>query len=134
MIIERAVALRAKIEEFVTALDDEEALEVLEFFPNWKVGEVYDVGDRKRYNGVLYKCLISHTSQNSWNPEDAVSLWARVLIPDPEIINDWIQPDSTNPYMKGDKVRYDNKVWVSDIDNNVWRPGEYGWTEIIETT
>ena len=42
----------------------------------------------------------------------------------------WEQPDSTNPYMKGDKVSHNGKIWVSDIDNNVWAPGIYGWSEI----
>ena len=43
--------------------------------------------------------------------------------------NRWEQPDSTNPYMAGDKVTHNGKTWVSDIDNNVWEPGVYGWTE-----
>jgi hypothetical protein len=33
--------------------------------------------------------------------------------------------------MKGDKVRHNNKVWISIIDNNVWEPGVYGWEEVI---
>jgi hypothetical protein len=33
--------------------------------------------------------------------------------------------------MKGDKVLWDGKVWVSAIDNNVWMPGVYGWTEVV---
>ena len=37
------------------------------------------------------------------------------------------QPDSTNPYSKGDKVTHNGKMWVSTIDNNVWEPGVYGW-------
>lgn len=52
-----------------------------------------------------------------------------MLIPDPETIPEWVQPDSTNPYMAGDKVTHNGKTWVSDIDNNVWSPGEYGWSE-----
>ena len=39
----------------------------------------------------------------------------------------WEQPESTNPYMKGDKVTHAGKTWVSTIDNNVWEPGVYGW-------
>lgn len=31
--------------------------------------------------------------------------------------------------MKGDTVSYDDKIWVSDVDNNVWQPVVYGWTE-----
>lgn len=42
----------------------------------------------------------------------------------------WEQPDSTNPYMTGDKVTHNGKTWVSDVDNNVWEPGVYGWTEV----
>ena len=62
----------------------------------------------------------------------AVSLWAKILIPDPEVIPDWEQPDSTNPYMKGDKVRFEGKVYMSVIDNNVWSPAAYpaGWREV----
>lgn len=57
---------------------------------------------------------------------DAVSLWARVLIPDPHDIPEWVQPSSTNPYMKGDKVWHVGKVWESLIDGNVWEPGAVG--------
>ena len=32
--------------------------------------------------------------------------------------------------MTGDKVFYNNKNWVSIVDNNVWEPGVYGWEEI----
>lgn len=34
--------------------------------------------------------------------------------------------------MTGDKVRHNDKVWISIIDNNVWEPGVYGWNEVIE--
>ena len=53
-----------------------------------------------------------------------------MLIPDPEVIPEWVQPDSTNPYMAGDKVMHNGKTWVSDIDGNVWEPGVYGWSEV----
>ena len=41
----------------------------------------------------------------------------------------WERPESTNPYMKGDKVTHAGRTWVSTIDNNVWEPGVYGWEE-----
>ena len=63
-------------------------------------------------------------------PDTTPSLFAKVLIPDPETIPEWEQPDSTNPYNAGDKVSHNGKTWVSDIDNNVWEPGVYGWTKI----
>lgn len=88
-----------------------------------------------RYEGILYKVLQDHTSQATWTPTDAPSLFAKVLIPDPDVIPDWEQPDSTNAYMTGDKVRFEGKVYESLIDNNVWSPAAYpaGWKEITES-
>lgn len=131
MITERARQLRKQIESLAETLEDESALQVIELFPNWTTDISYEVGARVRYNDILYKCLISHTSQETWTPDVSPSLWTRVLIPDPETIPEWIQPDSTNPYMTGDKVTHNNKTWISTIDNNVWEPGVYGWDEIV---
>ena len=80
--------------------------------------------------GMCLQSAQAHTSQSGWNPEDAPSLWAQVLIPDPAVIPTWQQPDSTNPYMTGDKVTHGGKTWRSTCDNNVWEPGVYGWEEV----
>lgn len=74
--------------------------------------------------------LQAHRSQDSWTPDVSPSLFAKVLIPDPEVIPEWEQPDSTNPYMTGDKVTHNGHTWECSIDNNVWEPGVYGWTII----
>lgn len=130
-IIERARALRPIIEQLATNLDDRQALDAVELFAAWDGNATdYAVDDRVRHGGILYRCLQAHTSQDGWAPDVAPSLWARVLIPDPGFIPEWEQPGSTNPYMQGDKVRHNDKIWVSDIDNNVWAPGVYGWSEV----
>lgn len=132
--IERAIALRPFIEKAAASLVDEDAVNAVELFPFWSgAGIDYAVDDRVRYEEYLYKCLIAHTSQEAWTPVDAPSLWARVLIIDPDVIPEWVQPDSTNPYMKGDKVTHNGKKWESLIDNNVWEPSEATptlWSEI----
>lgn len=129
-LVEKARALRPIIEKSVSAtLSDTEALEAVSLFPAWVSGKSYAEDDRVKYDGNLYKCLQAHTSQDGWTPTAAPSLWAKVLIPDPGIIPEWEQPESTNPYMAGDKVTHNGKTWVSDIDNNVWEPGAYGWSE-----
>ena len=127
---EEAIQLRSIIERSVANLDDETALQGVTLFPAWKSGQAYTAGDRVKYNDVLYKVLQDHTSQADWTPDVAVSLFAKVLIPDPDVIPEWTQPDSTNPYMTGDKVTYNGKTYVSTIDNNVWAPDAYGWEEI----
>ena len=109
---------------------DEMSLQVPNLYPSWKAEVGYRVGDRVLYNDTLYKVLQDHISQESWTPADAASLFAQVLIPDEDVIPEWVQPDSTNPYMVGDKVMHNGEAWVSIIDNNVWAPDVYGWEKI----
>lgn len=113
------------------SVDDQTALRMLEFYPEWVSDMEYNVGYKVQYGGKLWRCLQVHTGQTGWEPENAPSLWAKVLIPDETVIPEWEQPDSTNAYAKGDKVVHNGKTWVSDVDNNVWEPGAYGWTEEI---
>lgn len=108
---------------------DEQALSAPVLYPAWRPGVAYVTGQRVLHNGVLYKVLQDHTSQDDWTPDAASSLFAQVLIPGENVIPEWVQPDSTNPYAKGDKVTHNGKTWVSDYDNNVWEPGVFGWTE-----
>lgn len=118
--------LRAEIEKLSSTLTDDEALEVQEFFPMW-TPRAYETGERVRYKGKLYKCVQAHPQNETYTPDAAVSLWALVIN---EGIPEWVQPDSTNPYMKGDKVKHNGQTWVSDIDYNVFEPGVAGWSVI----
>ena len=128
-----AQKLRTAINDVGAMLTDEQALIVSAIYLPWSDERVnYALNDRVLYNKVLYKCITAHTSQATWTPTDAPSLWTKVLIPTPSVIPEWEQPSSTNPYAKGDKVKHNGKIWISDIDNNVWEPGVYGWTEVTE--
>lgn len=126
-----AIRLRGIVEQAAQSLDDAAALQAVCLHPHWAKGVSYPAGYKVQHGGKLYRCLQAHTSQEDWTPDAAPSLWAKVLIPDPDVIPEWEQPDSTNGYMTGDKVAHSGKTWVSDIDNNVWEPGVYGWTEAI---
>ena len=127
---ELALKLRPLIEKASLSLDDTDALEAIQLFPQGNDSAKYEIGDRVRFQNVLYKCLQAHIAQPTWTPIDAPSLWTKVLIPDPQVIPEWEQPDSTNPYQIGDKVRYNGKVYESLIANNVWAPDVYGWKEV----
>lgn len=133
-LIELARKLRPYIEKAAISLEDSDALEAKELYPNWSdEGVAYETGARVRYENVLYKVLQSHTSQAAWTPVAAPSLFAEVLIPNPDVIPEWKQPDSTNAYQIGDKVMFEGKTYESLIANNVWSPRDYpnGWREII---
>lgn len=124
---ENAKRLRPYIEKAAESLDDSDALNAVELYPEWKPNMEYMIGQRLKHDGTLYRVLQTHTSQQTWTPDVAPSLFALVLIPDTDVIPEWVQPDSTNPYMTGDKVTHNGTTWVSTIDNNVWEPGVYGW-------
>lgn len=132
-VIERARQLRSQIEEVAATIPDETVPNYTDLFPKWSGdGVAYNSEVRIRYGGELYKCLQTHTSQSDWAPTAAPSLWAKVLAgQEGTEIGEWVQPDSTNPYMKGDRVLHNGKTWESTVDNNVWEPGVYGWNEIL---
>ena len=128
-----ALKLRHHIENAVQSLDNKDALECVCLYPKWNGNGIAYAKDTKvQDEGVLYNVITAHTSQVDWKPKNTPSLFAKVLIPDPTIVPEWEQPESTNPYAKGDKVMCDGKKWQSTIDNNVWKPGVYGWEEINE--
>lgn len=125
---------RNRIRSFIDAVvkmreiaTDTQAIEIQSIYPIWKQGVQYVAGERVLYDEVLYKVLINHFSQADWTPDVAFSLFAKVLVVDENIILEWEQPNSTNPYMAGDKVIYNGSTYISTIDNNVWSPDTYGW-------
>ena len=113
---------------------DEQALNCILLFPDWDPnGHEYKKDDRCKYNGELYKVLQDHTSQESWTPDAAHSLF--VDIADPAIEwPDYKQPTGAHDaYNTGDKVTYNGQHYISKIDANVWAPDAYpaGW-ELVE--
>ena len=46
---------------------------------------------------------------------------------------EWVRPTGAHDaYAQGAKVSHNGKKWTSDVGGNVWEPGVYGWTEVIE--
>lgn len=126
---------------FKTVLEsatDEQALVMKPLYAEWNgAGMAYVKGQYLQSEGDLFKVLQNHTSQADWTPKTTPSLFAKVLTdPQGEEVLEWVQPDSTNAYMKGDKAKQNGKIYVSKIDNNVWPPADYpaGWEEVKEET
>ena len=123
---------------FAETLSDAQALQVPMLFDEFDGnGVAYEVGKRVLYNDILYKVIQAHTSQAEWTPDAAPSLFAKVINETIDgSIPEFEQPDSTNPYMKGDRVIFNGKVYESLIDNNIYSPEAYpaGWKEITSDT
>lgn len=71
----KAYKLRELIVKASASLDDSDALEGIELFDEWATDTEYERGDRRRYEGVLYKARQAHTSQSIYPPNLVPALW-----------------------------------------------------------
>lgn len=138
-IMQAALEMRKALQMFVGTLDVEtqldKVLEIPSVFPAWEVGTAYKTKEVISFgvNAVgdpqLYQVLQDHTSAAEWTPDTATSLYKAIGITE-DGYPTWVQPfGATDAYSKGDKVSHNGSHWVSDVDNNTWEPGVYGWTE-----
>ena len=125
---EKALLLRSLIEKAAISLTDEDALDAVELYPAWKPGTAYEVDERIRHEGILYRCVQAHTSQADWTPDVTPALWTVVSLDEwPE----WVQPTGAqDAYGFGAKVSHLDAHWTSDYDNNTWEPSVFGWSRV----
>lgn len=91
----------------------------------WKAGLNLVEGTRVVYMDSNFEVIQAHISQSDWTPPNTPSLFKAIKT---EYV-EWSQPSGAHDaYMKGDKVIFNDDKWISDMDGNVWRPGDYGWT------
>ena len=102
----------------------------------WTVGEAVKVGDLRSHDGVVYKAIQAHTTQDDWKPPDTPALWTVYnKTSEGGEITDWVQPTGAHDaYSMGDRVRFEGAIYESLIDGNVWSPADYpaGWKLIEE--
>lgn len=114
--------------------------------------DAYNLGDIVSYNGKLYKSIIN---ANVWAPDVYPAGWEEYTestgggdsgetggggttepeTPPTETIPDFVQPTGAHDaYKKGDKVKFEGKIYESLIDANAYSPSAYpaGWKEITE--
>lgn len=115
-------------------LPDDQAMEVADLYPEWVAMKAYAVDEIVKY-GVnadgetqLYKVIQAHTSQEDWKPDVTASLYKAIGFTDDDGVSIWTQPlGSHDAYAKGDVVSFEDQLWISTVDGNVWQPGVYGW-------
>ena len=132
---QKATASEEKYREIKNKMD-----QIIESFPRWVINNSYEPDEIVEYEGSLYRVLQSHTSQADWTPDVSPSLYVDVTIrqvgEETGEIQEWEQPDSTNPYNTGDKVIFEGVIYESTIDGNVWSPTNHpeGWRVIDNET
>ena len=62
------------------SVDDNTALRMRGFYPEWSAGQAYTSGYKVQYNGKLWRCKDpGHTSQAGWEPSiNTASLWEEI--------------------------------------------------------
>jgi hypothetical protein len=97
----------------------------------WTEGEAVKVGELRSHDGIVYKAIQAHTTQDDWKPPDTPALWTVYnKTTEGGEIDDWVQPTGAHDaYNTGDRVRFEGAIYESLIDGNVWSPADYpaGW-------
>lgn len=99
-------------------------------------------------DGVLYRSITGTQERPTellYHPKDVPALLEKVeeeVLEEPENPNpgepqpdeeypEWVRPTGAHDaYAQGAKVSHNGKKWTSNVENNVWEPGVYGWTEV----
>lgn len=75
---EEVTALLIKQQINTITVDDQTALRMAAYYPEWAAGQDYTAGYKVQRGGKLWSCLQAHTSQTGWEPENAASLWDQI--------------------------------------------------------
>lgn len=107
-------------------LTDDEAVNYISVYPEYKVGVDYKQNWIFRYGEDLYRVGQDHTSQEQWVPGETgtESLYSKIEFTSGgyEIWQEW--DGISGSYSNGQIVQdpTDNQLYISKIDSNVWGP------------
>lgn len=129
-IIERAKLQRQNIILASASLDDKTASETPELFGKLNQnGELVKAGTRINWNGVLKRAVVDLWDTAENNPDNAPTLWEDITYKDgiriiPETITAGLA------FSKDELGWWNDILYVSLIDSNVWTPDAYpaGWS------
>lgn len=133
--LQAAEQLRRALQFFAASLGEEQAMEVAAVYDGWQAGKSYTAGEYLTYgmNGVgdpqLYKVVQQHTAQADWTPDKTPALYTAIGL-DKAGYPVWSQPTGAHDaYNKGDIVSYNDVLYQSLIDGNIYSPDSYpaGW-------
>ena len=77
--IEEVAAMLIRQQINTLDVDDNTALRMTEFYPEWTSGQAYTAAYKVQYGGNLWRCMQAHTAQSGWEPSTATaSLWEQI--------------------------------------------------------
>ena len=103
-------------------VDDNTALRMVAFYPEWAENAEYTIGYKVQRNGKLWRCIQAHTSQTGWEPENAASLWTEICESHAGTLEDPIPYSGNMALESGKYYMQDGKVYrcTRDTGNPVY--------------
>ena len=103
-------------------VDDNTALRMTEFYPEWTADTEYTAEYKAQRNGKLWRCIQAHTSQAGWEPENAASLWTEICESHAGTLDDPIPYSGNMALESGKYYMQDGKVYrcTRDTGNPVY--------------
>lgn len=99
-------------------VDDQTALRMVSYYPEWAAGQAYAAGYKVQHNGKLWKCNEpGHTSQAGWEPSvNAASLWTEICESHDGTMYDPIPYDGNMALESGKYYIQDDVVYLCNRD------------------
>lgn len=110
---ERAYAIIDAVKRVREFLTDDAALEYIALYPDWEVSKELNVGDRIEHEGKLYKVITAHTTQSTWAPDVAPTLFEPI-----DVVN---EGTISNPIIAAAGMTYfKDKYYLDETDGKIY--------------
>lgn len=126
------LALRRLLQAFVAQADDATASIMPAMSPKLPHdGKLIEAGTRVNVDGVVWKAAVDLWDTEANSPKNAPTLWAKLAYRD----GYRIIPESitvAEAFSQGERGWWEDKLYESTADNNVYTPEQYApnWTEV----
>ncbi|MBR5198508.1 MAG: hypothetical protein IKW20_01605 [Bacteroidales bacterium] len=97
-------------------VDDNTALRMKGFYPEWEPGKTYEEKHKVTRNGKLYKIRQAHTAQAGWEPENATALFAEICETHDGTLEDPIPYDGNMALEMGKHYIQDDEIYICTRD------------------
>lgn len=105
-------------------IDDNTALRMTSFYPEWTEGVEYTVGYKVQRNSKLWRVVLAHTSVIGWEPENATTLFEQINETHTGTLEDPIPYEGNMALENGKYYMQDYVIYLCNRDtiNPVYNP------------
>ena len=98
-------------------------------FEPWAAGTTYLRGALVSHGERVWRSTRAHTSAEATSPGCDGAPW-EMLVDEWGGATVWVQPAAGHGYAVGDRVIWAYRLWESEVADNIYLPGVYGWRAV----